>query len=290
MNKNILFIALLGLVTIFSSCNKDEKVAPTVTFVGGAGYTNSDQSVAVGTVIKTGINATCEQTMKKFQVKVSYDGAVASMVLDSAISTKNFSLPSYKFPTRNVAGTEVWSFTLVDDGSLTSTVSFKITTTVTSAAISTYSVRLLGGQNNATLGSSFSTSNGTVYTLDNAKTNSGLIDFVYFFGASNAATISAPNNTVDLDAVFTGSNRPSTWATKNATTFGDGTMTSAQFDLVTNVVGLGTASTTAVKANSLTVGKVIAFTTAAGKRGLFKVTSINNGATGDITIDVKVAQ
>lgn len=288
MTKNILFIALLGLVTVFSSCNRDEKVAPSVSFVGGAGFTSSDQTVATGTAIKVGITASCDQTMKKFQIKVAYDGQVPSMVLDSAISTKIFALPQYTFNARGIAGTEVWSFTLVDEDGLTTTVSFKVTTTATSALVTTFNAKLLGAQN-ATSGSSFSTTTGDIFTLDQAKAASGSVDFVYFFGATNQATLSAPDNNTDLDAVFTGSNRPSTWTTRNQTRFATTAFTTAQFDLITNVAALGTTTTTAVKANSLAIGNVIAFTTAVGKRGLIKITGITAGASGDITVTVKVA-
>jgi hypothetical protein len=156
-----------------------------------------------------------------------------------------------------------------------------------------YSAKIFGAQNNADLGSFFSTSNGQIYKIAEAKTSSSLIDFVYFHGATNQATIASPDEPNVFSgngAVHTGTNGVTTWSKRNATRFKVTEITAAQFAEVEDDVDLiVNASGAELKlANQLTVGKVIAFTTDGGKSGLFLVKAITTGNTGSITVDVKV--
>ena len=65
MKKTIYLFGLLLLAgaTVFTSCKKDEDEEPTVdmtpvlTFIGGAGYTDADATIAPSSTFKVGINA-----------------------------------------------------------------------------------------------------------------------------------------------------------------------------------------------------------------------------------------
>lgn len=171
-----------------------------------------------------------------------------------------------------------------------------ITPTPTSyGAISTYSAKLLGGQNNATLGSFFATDSGVVVSSSNAGASSSLqgrIDLVYFYGTTNQASIGAPNDTV-VAVAHNGSTSLGSWTVKNATKFVSTTLSANTFtaslnDSLIKTIDAATYSSSLV--NMLTVGKVVAFKTAAGKYGLFHVSAIagTTGTDRSITIDVKV--
>jgi hypothetical protein len=149
----------------------------------------------------------------------------------------------------------------------------------------------MGAQTN-NVGSSFASSNGTVYNLATAKANSALIDWVYFYGASNLATICAPSDT-DAAAVFNDpTNGVGTWSVRNATLFKEVT-DAINWAGITNdsvIVVQNQSGVTLSKINNLSVGKFLAFKTAAGKKGMIQVMALTPDATGTVTIDVKVQQ
>lgn len=168
-------------------------------------------------------------------------------------------------------------------------------TPVTYGQINTYSAKLLGGQNNATLGSFFSTSTGTVIGSVDAGASTTLqssVDLVYFFGTTNGASIGAPNDATVATA-HTGSTSLPNWTIKNATKFVATSLTPANFIASMNdslIKTIDTATISATLVPQLTVGKIVAFKTAAGKYGIYHVAAIG-GTTGsdrEITIDVKV--
>ncbi len=168
-------------------------------------------------------------------------------------------------------------------------------TTTTYGTISSYSAKLLGGQTNANVGSFFATDSGVVYrsaVVGASTLLQGRIDLVYFYGNSNQATIGAPNDSVVAFAHLNNSSL-SLWTTKNATKFYATSITPEAFIASSNdslVKTIDAASISSSLVNLLTVGKVVAFKTAAGKYGLYHVQSID-GTTGtdrSITINVKV--
>lgn len=287
LKKGILFLAILGLIVSVSSCKKDEE-SPTANFLGGAGFVTTDQTVTAGESVKVGVTAAAPAGFTKMTIRVAYDGGVATTVKDSSISGENFTLSEYTIKTRSAVGTEKWEFSFVDKND--NSASLSITLTTTGGPIVSYTAKLMGAQL-ATAGSFMATSNGTVYTIANAKTNSNLIDFCYFFdpaAGGNAATIAAPSSALAASFFSGATNGIATWTTRNATKLGITTLTAADFNAINNWAAFSQTPTADLVGN-LKVGDVFAFTTAAGKKGLAKVNAINTGNTGDITIDVKVA-
>lgn len=168
-------------------------------------------------------------------------------------------------------------------------------TPVTYGQINSYTAKMLGGQLNATLGSFFSTSTGTVVSSVDAGASTTLqssVDLVYFYGTNNKATIGAPNDdTVAL--AHSGRTTLTNWTIKNATKFVATSLTPANFVASLNDSLIKTIDSTTITASyipQLTVGKVVAFKTAAGKYGLYHVSAIEGttGADRSITINVKV--
>lgn len=163
-------------------------------------------------------------------------------------------------------------------------------------ASSKWTAKLLGAQN-ASEGSSLSTSTGEVYNLTQAMSNSSKVDIMYFYTTAQQVTFGAPGD-ASLQQVFT--TVPS-WSTKNATQFKKTTMTQSQFDAlagddaagaVRTAFANGTATANGTRVNELVdgmgSGKVVAFKTAAGKSGIFYIGPVVTGPAGHVTIDVIV--
>src|SRR5690554_2575254 len=161
------------------------------------------------------------------------------------------------------------------------------------AEIESFTAILMGSQNDANLGSFFSTVTGEVYKITPAGENSELIDFVYFYGNTNSATITAPDND---EIIGTGAGQVygpvGNWSTRNATRFNQlfSGITVEEFDAMNNdaLIVANTASDVDLKmANFLNKDALVAFITVDGKKGIFKVADLDTEAK-TITIDVKV--
>ena len=141
---------------------------------------------------------------------------------------------------------------------------------------------LMGAHQNTAYGSFYSVEMGEVFMLGSAGTNQAKIDFAYFYGAQNKATIGAPDN----DQVQIMFSSVKNWSTKNDTKFHLVQTTSldvANMDVAWYDAEIAKATTNTL-ANDLEKGKVIAYKTKGGKSGMFEVESLTTGATGTITI------
>ena len=168
--------------------------------------------------------------------------------------------------------------------------------TPTDAGINTYSAKIFGDQANNSAGSFFSASNGMVYTQAQAKANDSVVDLLYYYGATNRATLANPTDAdaaTIFDNVTTGLQ---TWVTKNNTEIRSTLLTAEMFNAVaadSTLIQLYDAAAggpAGTAATDLAVGDVIAFKTTKNKKGFIKVVTIieNNSNADYITVDVKV--
>jgi hypothetical protein len=111
---------LLAIAIItFISCKKDEHIPPNITFKIAAGYTSADATVDTSAAILFGIDVQkTEDELKTFDVSVSLDGATATSIAGypetlAAADEDGFSR-DVAVITRNVAGTEKYTFTVTD--------------------------------------------------------------------------------------------------------------------------------------------------------------------------------
>jgi hypothetical protein len=302
--KYLVITALVATSVFVTSC-KDEEVVepnPTATMTSPTGGT---ADVNTGDTVNFTFTGSANVDLTNFKITVAYDGKAAVPYIFTAASTndsvlvkgtKSFTYNSIVVAA-DVAGTEVYNCSVTDENGNVG--SAKLTLTVTAAVpvdtigdpIDTYSTKLMGGQTHSTVGSFFATTTGTVYLYADANSNQALIDFVYFYGTTNEATMAAPN---DADANTAHGDKFDSWTTKNATKFKTTTVTTAEFDAIAGDQAILAETTGAAdtKLNMLATGNVGAFVTAGGKHGLFKVVSIagTSGADREITIDVKVQQ
>lgn len=299
MKKHNLIIALLLIssITFFTSCGTDGEatdVKPTINFQGGAGFTSGDVTLKAGESLKVGINAfsnsSSKAKLKSFKVVRTFNNT-PFVALDSTLSTTdafNINLESSAYPQ---AGTERWTFTITDKDGEFAEISFNVTTTA-GGPIKSYTQKILGSYDNSSYGSSFASSDGTVYTLADAKTNAAKIDWMYYYGVSNQATLASPNDATVAE-IFNTANGPVNWSVRNDTRFAAVSLPSGLTwdNITTDADILPYASNAAdTKANKLIVGQVVAFKTVAGKQGLIKVEAITGTGAGTITYSVKVQE
>ncbi len=294
----LLAFVLITSVSIITSCSKDSTntdVLPTISFTGGTGYTSADATLAAGADIKVGIsafsNSSTKTKLNHFKVVRTFNN-VPFTALDSTLTATdafNITLSSYAYPE---AGTERWTFTITDKDGQSAEIAFNITTTAASGPISSYTSTILGSYANPTLGSSFASADGTVYLLADAKTNSAKIDWMYYYGATNFATLASPGDAT-VTQVFAGSNGPASWSVRNDTKFAKVSLpTGTTWDAITNdaaIIALASGISD-TKETALTVGQILAFKTAAGKMGLIRIDAISGTTDGTITYAAKVQQ
>lgn len=121
--KNLFFALLFASVFMWSACENDAHVPPTISFKTGGSYTSADATVAQGTSVMVGIiGDKKEDDMKTFNISYAYDGA------SSTATKETFSLSSseythyekdYTFTVRSQTGVEDWYFVITDkDGNI----------------------------------------------------------------------------------------------------------------------------------------------------------------------------
>jgi len=297
MKKNwILMLMLLAGVISMTSCSKDDNneptdLSPTLTLQVGTDYVYQNTSVTVGTPLKIGVraisNATSGKKLVNFTLVRTFNNLPATVV-DSTFSESTFSV-DYLINANLSAGPETFLLTIKDKDGLTATQTLTITTTALTGEINSYSMKLMGAQHNSN-GSSFASVDGNVYTMANAKANANKIDWLYFYGATDLATIAAPNDAHAAQVYTDATNGLAHWPVLNATKFK--LITDAvDFNAIADdgvIVTQTATGVTETRIPSLATDKLIAFVTASGKKGIIKVESITTGDTGSMTISVKV--
>jgi hypothetical protein len=292
MKKLFYCISLMMITATFLlvSCEKEEDpIPPTLTYKQGAGYISTNTSAKYGDTLNFEVTAKSNGTdaLVKFQIFVNNQ-----KLLDSTINTQTFAFAFYSKKT--VLDKEVWKFVSSDIAGNSVTDSLVITGNF--GQIFTYNSLKFGAQSNTTEKGfgSYSNSNATLYTQDEAFNHQADIDMFCFYENNppsyvNLMTLAAPGS--NIQGIFTGSTSPSNYTTKNITFFVKTTLTAAQFDAIQNdavILASFDPKNQFKKAKLLTVGDVYAFKLQSGKYGLYKVTAVDGTQTGTLTISVKI--
>jgi len=278
IKKLVLFI-LVGSTAANFGCTKDEMQDPPVLNV-----TTSTTTAKPGDMIDIAITTSSAGLVETLKISEKTQGSsVPGVLLDSTVHQANYGFTyHYTVPQNATAPVDV-IVTATDDKAQTTTKTVTISITGT-ATIKSCDNMVLGSYDNTT-GSFFSSKTCDIYTVGEAKNNQSAVDFIYFYGATNHATLAAPN---DADANTISTFELNTWSTKNATTF----KMASSFDFGgATVASIMTAwnagGSELTKASELSNGQVYVFKTADNRYGAIKVNSITAGANGTINIDVK---
>ncbi|MGB4655109.1 MAG: hypothetical protein ACOXZ9_01025 [Bacteroidales bacterium] len=293
------FLAIAGMFMV-TSCGTDDTIdPPTIQFLTGPEYTSTSVVVAPGSDIRVGVEAFSQEnsTLKRFNFSVQDEAGVLQSFFDTTFSTTSYTFDEI-IEVQDVEASVNYIFTVYDDQNQSNQIQITVTTEAAPGNIRVYENVVLGAQNSA-VGSSFASSNGTVYTLADARANSALIDWIYFYDSNFEACIAAPNDTDAHNAFGDYVNAPANWDTKNPTKFQfvelpEGTLWADITNDLT-IVRLAT-DVEESKVAFLGVGKIIAFRTVAGKLGLLRVEEITQMGDplsyqkGTITYSIKVQE
>ena len=289
MKKTIYLItALIITGTLFiSSCQKDDPIVippvvipPVINFVAGGDYVSADVTLLTNQLFTVGINANkdaeSDSKLSKFEVVRTYNN-ISFTVLDSTLNGDYFSIEIIA-NSNPLVGEERWTYTITDEAGESSEINIVVTT---EAGIQEFLDVTLGSYNDQVYGSFFNTTSGETFFKPEATTNQEVIDFIFFLGATNGATIAAPDNQ-DAITVFA-----LDWTTQNQTRFMTTGISVPEFDAIGASYNFTDFTGTDDNWNQLVADDIVYFKTAGDKLGFFKVNSIN--AKGDIiNIDVKV--
>ncbi|MCX6249061.1 MAG: hypothetical protein NTW10_15150 [Bacteroidetes bacterium] len=254
----VLFLSLFIMGAIFISSCKKSSSTPGVTysqigFKTGSGYISSNQTIQGTSTLLFGINASGgDYILKRFLVMRTFK-TKPSVVKDTSFTLSSFSYDLHTIA-RPIAGDENWDFKIFNSRGDSLTLSLVITTTSPPPAgpIFKWATKVIGAQI-STSGNFFSSSDGIVHSMKDAKINAARIDWAYFYDAGDQAT----------------------WPT----------ITNDSMIVIQNQSGV-----TLPKITNLGVNEYYAFTTAGGKKGMIKIDAVTPDVTGTITIDVKVQQ
>ncbi len=294
-------ILLLAGVLIIFSCSKDDKknsTPPALTFktgqyLPGVAYINKDTSLSVSSPFAIGFTAssTSDANLRSVLIKRVHEDINTDTVLYRLLTASTFSVDTLVV-TNSSVGTEDFFIIISDQNGMSTTSTFSIVTTTVGPDITTYLNKVLGAQVNNSTGSFFASDGGIIYMLADAKTNSENIDCLYFYAATNPATIAAPNDGFAASVYNDPTNGLLTWDVRKATKFKLTTINSNTFDAITSSAQLATVVAIPLpsesKISNLTAGKVLGFLTQSGKLGLIRVDAISGTDHGTITISVKV--
>lgn len=294
---NLLLVVLFALTMGFmSSCNPEEADKPSlvVSEVTGATY-------AQGSVVTYEVIISSNADLKSFTASPSVVGGDGTGVivtnpadaltdgtftggLNSVTVTYAYAVPA----TGIAAGSEVSIEFYVEDDVANETVT-KTFTVVSS--VNRFTAVLMGAQANLTEGSYLDAATGTVYTQNDAFANQALVDIVYYFGSTNAATLCAPNEETINGGAASNLTLCESWTTKNATVFGASTVTVTEFDAMIDdsVIAEITGLTESISID-LAVDAIIAFETVNGEKGLIKIVALEATTAGTITIEVLIQE
>lgn len=137
MTKTLKALSLAALLCLFissfSACKKeDEGLLPNITFKLGGDYTAGNVTVAKSTNVKIGINASKAEdkdVLTKFTIVRAYDNGADSTIFSKDLSGSEGDNYSYDLntTTRSVAGTEKYTFTVVNRDGLINKASLTLT-------------------------------------------------------------------------------------------------------------------------------------------------------------------
>lgn len=133
--KKFSFYAFIALSLLTASCKKeeDEGKVPNISFKVASGYVSSDISLTKDTTVTVGIiasKAEDKDVLISFDESVTYDAAATGTSVYSESltgSNGNNYTKDISIKTRSTAGTEKYTFTVINRDGLKNSVSLKIT-------------------------------------------------------------------------------------------------------------------------------------------------------------------
>jgi hypothetical protein len=290
--KTFQFFALaLGLSTILvlNSCEPEATATPPLVTVNPT----IEVTAAPGEMLdyQMLINSDTDLTKAEFSAKfnstvlASTDTLFAAGI-DAAILNIKFMVPE------SMGDGAVLTLTFTATNTLQTSVTRTVNVTNPPGEINTYTAVIMSDLKNPTGSSFYSIKDNTLMNINAAIAASSSVDLIYYYGATNKATLCAPaDKEVEEFENLQNEKIVLKFTTRNNTKLGAVTMTTTEFAAITNDLTIKAkqpaATATAVK--TLAVGNVLWAETVAGKQALIRVVEITGAqSTSFITIEVKV--
>ncbi len=134
MKKILSFAAIIITITFVASCKKeeDEGLVPNIVFKTGAAYVSGNATLKKDTTVTVGITASKAEdkdVLISFDESRSYDAAASTSVFAETLSGSNGDSYSKDITihTRTTAGTEKYTFTVINKDGLKNSVSLTLT-------------------------------------------------------------------------------------------------------------------------------------------------------------------
>lgn len=291
--------ALFAASSVFVGCSSDPSDAPTITirFDGNASTNGvfAPSDLYVGDNVAVEVEFDVPGKIKEIRISEVGGSPLAGYPKTSGFTSDNFHKANWTV-TGNSVGTVEFNVEVTDKDKEPNIKNASIKITFKErppvyGEIKTSTAKLLGAQNH-TEGSSYSTETEGVYKVSEVLANAGKIDFIYYYqtGGSLAEIFSPKSaNAGTLNTI-------KDMNPKNDTRLKKVTLSENDFNNIENdgkIVELATDFPTGADGESvkeLVVGNVVAFKTDDDRLGLFRVTALEAGANGSITIIVKVQE
>lgn len=292
--RNLLGLLAIGGLLTFTACSDDDNgnPAPSLSFTGGEQFIDpgDDAVLEPGDTARFSWTATNGGSdLDRLEVRYTPPQGNQTVIFDSQnLADNNATEYADQFAViLDENGEHEFLFEIVEgDGDR---VSETITVTVEgNTPLESYTAVMVGAQNNTDFGSFYSVERDSVFFATGFNSSNGeLIDFIYYYGSTNDASIASPtDNTVEELSSYSVTD----FNQRNETVFlpiqdGPGNFNNAS-DLDQFRSGLNSSSQTL--ANQLSTSDNFAFQLENGKVGVFGVQNLNNMGSGTITINVKV--
>jgi hypothetical protein len=301
MRNSFLYFGLAAILILAScpSCKKDKNpTPPSIQLLTGTDYTPAGAVIPIGGKLRFGITASAtDANITNFVVKkILPDGSV-KVVLDSGLNSTGFSVNETFY--QNIEEEAKWTFQVMDKNRQFATTALTLYKDPNSAwgGILEFPSIVMGFQNSTTFGQFLIPSTGKVFFADSASLNQNLIEIItyYYVDVDPSPTFSSAGETgggiVDYYPAI------SSWTSKNYT----------KWDISVDANPIPVSTFDACHNDSILIlsyndvygkrkfkwsdpGDVIPFLTASGKKGLIRVISVENDASGSITFAMKIQQ
>ncbi len=289
MKKMKLFGLLMALIVGlgFTACSDDDDVIISILIEG-----IPTEAVTVGETAQISYSVNIDKNkLESIEISQKNDNGdyETKEKIDKFTSNTSYNGTFSYTPTEEEVGKQAFNLIVIDNKGNYGLRDFTIDVESAYGEIENYEAVLMGSYDSK-LGSFYSISNNKTYSVADAKANSSVIDFAYYYGATNLAVIAAPSDS-EAATVYAGLTGLATWTTRNATKFKlESSLSEEEFNGIENDALIASQSDITVsKATKLNKGDIVAFETAAGKKGLFFVKDIKGtGGDSSITINVKV--
>ncbi|MBV6646490.1 MAG: hypothetical protein KI790_13625 [Cyclobacteriaceae bacterium] len=302
-----MLVSALGAVVMYG-CSSDDSEDPTpdgpeLTMTAKVGSTDaafqSGGDLLAGDSIIFNASVTAPggfNVLREITASTGIQVTRTDLGLDAGATQATIPTFAVKTSGEQANSTATLTFIAVDENSQTDTVIYEVNII---QGIEEYTAILIGGFNNATLGSFYDAKDDSVYNYSPVNTtlaNQEKIDFIYYFADTPQYTLASPDNT-EVQATWDGQTTlawPFSTETENSTKFKavaqgfdfDGVATGAQLASAYSEVGDGLSRIT-----GLSAGAVYAFQldqSRGSRYGVLEVVTVEGNSSGSIEINVKV--